>query len=201
MDVEQKNPDVKLKDSTTTTGKKILIDGQQRVTTLTAAILDHTVKNTDYEDVRIKIAFNPIERKFEMSNPAFQKDVTWIADVAPFLSGKLHQSVLRKEYCSLNPDMDDDEFDEILEGLKDIRKKEIGKKSPSDYPGYVANTQCHGGECKYGGITNSQMLAENMAGNCIPEATPTMALEDYPTFLAERRKLIAQRLNEYYFSL
>ena len=124
--VTWQNPDVKLKDGTTSSGKKILIDGQQRVTALTAAILGHTVKNTDYEDVRIKIAFNPIERRFEVSNPAIQKDVTWIADIAPFLSGEQKQSALRKAYCALNPDMDDDEFDEILEGLKDIKKKEVG---------------------------------------------------------------------------
>ena len=124
--VTWQNPDVKLKDGTTSAGKKILIDGQQRVTALTAAILGHTVKNTDYEDVRIKIAFNPIERRFEVSNPAIQKDVTWIADIAPFLSGEQKQSALRKSYCSLNHNMDDDEFDEILEGLKDIKKKEVG---------------------------------------------------------------------------
>ncbi len=124
--VTWQNPDVKLKDGSTSSGKKILIDGQQRVTALTAAILGNTVKNTDYEDVRIKIAFNPIERRFEVSNPAIQKDATWIADIAPFLNGEQRQSALRKAYCSLNPDMDDDEFDEILDGLKDIKKKEVG---------------------------------------------------------------------------
>ncbi|WP_282196266.1 GmrSD restriction endonuclease domain-containing protein [Turicimonas muris] len=124
--VTWQNPDVKLKDGTTSSGKKIVIDGQQRVTALTAAILGHTVKNMDYEDIRIKIAFNPKERRFEVSNPAIEKDTTWIADIAPFLSGEQKQSALRKNYCALNPDMDDDEFDEILEGLKDIKKKEVG---------------------------------------------------------------------------
>ena len=46
--------------------KKILIDGQQRVTALTAAILGDYVINKDYQRVRIKIAFNPIEEKFEV---------------------------------------------------------------------------------------------------------------------------------------
>ncbi len=124
--VTWQNPDVKLKDGSVSTGKKILIDGQQRVTALTAAILGHTVKNTDYEDVRIKIAFNPKEEKFEVSNPAIEKDVTWIPDIAPFLSGKQKQSALRKLYCSLNPDVDEDEFDELLEGLKEIKTKEVG---------------------------------------------------------------------------
>ncbi|MBD5339652.1 MAG: DUF262 domain-containing protein [Bacteroides sp.] len=124
--VTWQNPDVKLKDGSVSTGKKILIDGQQRVTALTAAILGHTVKNTDYEDVRIKIAFNPKEEKFEVSNPAIEKDVTWISDIAPFLSGKQKQSALRKSYCALNPDVDEDEFDELLEGLKEIKNKEVG---------------------------------------------------------------------------
>ena len=124
--VTWQNPDVKLKDGTISTGKKILIDGQQRVTALTAAILGHTVKNTDYEDVRIKIAFNPKEKRFEVSNPAIQKDVAWIADIASFLGGEQKQSYLRKSYCALNPEMDEDVFDEILEDLKDIKKKEVG---------------------------------------------------------------------------
>lgn len=124
--VTWQNPDVKLKDGTTSTGKKILIDGQQRVTALTAAILGRMVKNTDYEDVRIKIAFNPKEKRFEVSNPAIQKDVAWIADIAPFLSGEQKQSSVRKTYCALNPEIDEDVFDEILEDLKDIKKKEIG---------------------------------------------------------------------------
>ncbi len=124
--VTWQNPDVKLKDGSTSMGKKILIDGQQRVTALTAAILGHTVKNSDYEDIRIKIAFNPKQKKFEVSNPAIEKDITWIPDIAPFLSGEQKQSALRKTYCALNPEMDDDEFDEILESLKDIKKKEVG---------------------------------------------------------------------------
>ena len=124
--VTWQNPDVKLKDGTTSTGKKILIDGQQRVTALTAAILGHTVKNTDYEDVRIKIAFNPKEEKFEVSNPAIEKDVTWIADIAPYLSGQQRLRELRDSYCELNPDMSEDRFEDILEGLKDIKKKEVG---------------------------------------------------------------------------
>ena len=59
-----RNPNVKLKDGTTAEGKKILIDGQQRVTALTAAILGDYVINKDYKKVKIKIAFNPLEEKF-----------------------------------------------------------------------------------------------------------------------------------------
>jgi uncharacterized protein with ParB-like and HNH nuclease domain len=42
-----KNPDIKLKDGSTAYGKRILIDGQQRVTALMAAILGKEVINKD----------------------------------------------------------------------------------------------------------------------------------------------------------
>ena len=54
-----KNPDVKLKDGTFALGKKVLIDGQQRITALTAAIVALEVVGSNYKKKRIKIAFNP----------------------------------------------------------------------------------------------------------------------------------------------
>lgn len=56
------NPDVKLKDGTISSRKKIIIDGQQRITALTAAIVGLEVVGADYKKKRIKIAFNPDEQ-------------------------------------------------------------------------------------------------------------------------------------------
>ena len=64
-----RNPDVKLKDGRSSSGRRILIDGQQRVTALMAAILGREVVNKDYRRIRIRIAFHPIERLFEVHNP------------------------------------------------------------------------------------------------------------------------------------
>ena len=55
-------------------GKKVLIDGQQRITALTAAIVGQEVIGSDYKKKRIKIAFNPMDEVFEVSNPAIEKD-------------------------------------------------------------------------------------------------------------------------------
>ena len=55
-----KSPDVKLKDGTSSEGKQILIDGQQRITALTAALLGREVLDNNYKKKRIKIAFNII---------------------------------------------------------------------------------------------------------------------------------------------
>ena len=77
-----RNPTVRLKDGTTSAGKRILIDGQQRVTALMAALLGSEVLTDDYETVRIRIAFNPQDGTFEVANPAISKNAAWIADVA-----------------------------------------------------------------------------------------------------------------------
>ena len=51
------NPDVRLKDGTSSSGRKILIDGQQRVMALNAAILGESVVNKDYKKVKIRIKY------------------------------------------------------------------------------------------------------------------------------------------------
>jgi uncharacterized protein with ParB-like and HNH nuclease domain len=68
------NPNVRLKDGKLSEGKKILIDGQQRITALNAAVLGNYVVNKEYDRVRIKIAFNPKTEVFEVQNPAILKD-------------------------------------------------------------------------------------------------------------------------------
>src|SRR5271170_6078912 len=77
-----RNPTVRLKDGTPSAGKRILIDGQQRVTALMAALLGREVLTENYETTRITIAFNPIEEKFEVANPAIEKNAEWISDVS-----------------------------------------------------------------------------------------------------------------------
>ena len=77
-----KNPDVRLKDGTQSTGKRILIDGQQRVTALLAALLGQQIIDKNYKSRRIAIAFHPGEQKFEVANVAIRKDQEWISDIA-----------------------------------------------------------------------------------------------------------------------
>ena len=95
-----KNPDVKLKDGTFALGKKVLIDGQQRITALTAAILGQEVVGSDYRKKRIKIAFNPREEKFEVSNPAIEKDSIWISDISKIFTNDFNTFSYIFKYCS-----------------------------------------------------------------------------------------------------
>ncbi|MDQ7060922.1 MAG: DUF262 domain-containing protein [Sulfurimonas sp.] len=121
-----RNPNVKLKDGKMAEGKKVLIDGQQRITALTAAILGQQVVDDEYKRDRIVIAFNPLEGKFEVSNPAIKKDSKWISDIAPLLSGSLKASHVRREYCKSNDEVDEEFIEDVIDKLKDISKRQIG---------------------------------------------------------------------------
>lgn len=121
-----KNPNVKLKDGTLSEGKKVLIDGQQRITALTAGILGQYVINKSYQRVKIKISFNPIEEKFEVQNPAILKDKTWLSDIHDAFSGKISLIKLVREYLKQNPDADEDQIENAFTRLISITKKPIG---------------------------------------------------------------------------
>jgi hypothetical protein len=51
----------------------VLIDGQQRVTALSAAMVGHKVVNQDYQQIRIRIAFNPMRKILEVLNTSSKK--------------------------------------------------------------------------------------------------------------------------------
>lgn len=119
-----RNPNVRLKDGSLSEGKKILIDGQQRVTALTAAILGQYVVNKTYERVKIKIAFHPIDERFEVQNPAILKDKTWLPDISQAINGDLFE--IADQYFALNPEVDKKKVRNAFSNLMNIPKKQIG---------------------------------------------------------------------------
>jgi hypothetical protein len=121
-----RNPDVKRKDGTSSSGKRILIDGQQRVTALMAALLGREIINKDYQQVRIKIAFHPIQQKFEVSNPAIAKDPAWISDISIVFDPNTSLFSLVKNYCEKNPNTTQDEIFHSIELLRGITSNQIG---------------------------------------------------------------------------
>ncbi|PSO43432.1 hypothetical protein BRC19_00385 [Candidatus Saccharibacteria bacterium QS_5_54_17] len=121
-----KNPDVRLKDGGKSSGKKIIIDGQQRIAALQAAMLGENVVNSDYKKVRIKIAFHPIEETFETLTPAIEKDKTWISDISEYLQREGGLFDLVDTYCEQNPDVDRRVVQTNIENLFEIKNKQLG---------------------------------------------------------------------------
>ena len=121
-----RNPTVKLKDGTPSAGKRILIDGQQRVTALMAALLGREVLTKDYDTVRIRIAFHPQDERFEVANPAIRKDVAWIDNVAKVFSPDADLIELTEDYTAKNPTADRKAVGKVLQKLCKIVNNHVG---------------------------------------------------------------------------
>jgi hypothetical protein len=119
------NPNVRLKDGKLSEGKKILIDGQQRITALKASILGEYVVNKDYEKVRIKIAFNPKTETFEVQNPAILKDKSWLPDISEVMNSNGIIGAVRR-YMELNPDENAELIERNISDLLAIQHKQVG---------------------------------------------------------------------------
>ena len=125
--IEWQNPDVKLKDGTMAIGKRVLIDGQQRITAMAAAIVGQEVLDDHYKWKRIAIAFNPIEEKFEVSNNVIKNSSKWIPDIAPLLEPSFDTFTFVMDYCEKNNIKDKmSKVNSIVNKLRDIQNNSLG---------------------------------------------------------------------------
>ncbi len=123
-----KNPNIRLKNGELSGGKQVLIDGQQRITALMAAVLGQEIVDENYKKKRIFIAFHPLEEKFETLTPAIKKSSEWISDISEFLTTNSQMAFLRK-YLDKNKHLTEDEknlVEKRLEKLSAIKTKDVG---------------------------------------------------------------------------
>lgn len=120
------NPTVKLKDGSSAAGKRILIDGQQRVTALMAALLGQQVLTKDYDTVRIRIAFHPVDERFEVANPAIRKDAAWIPDIAELFAPEASLLKLTRAYLATNTGADEQATYDALERVQKVTNNLVG---------------------------------------------------------------------------
>ena len=126
------SPNIKLKDGTLAEGKKIMIDGQQRVTALMTAIMGMDIINANFEKKRIKIAFNPLanpdndEERFKVQDNAILKDKRWIADIAEVFKTTFDMWQFVNDYCEANKEITGSVLNKIVMQLIDIKNRQIG---------------------------------------------------------------------------
>ncbi len=121
------NPKVKLKDGTTSAGKKVLIDGQQRITALAAAIVGQEVLDDHYKWKRIAIAFNPLDEIFEVSNSAIQRSGKWIADISSVFNPTFDAFSFVIDYCNKNEIQDQmSHINDIVNKLRTLQNNNLG---------------------------------------------------------------------------
>ena len=119
-----KNPNVKLKDGTISSGKKVIIDGQQRITALMTAIAAQKIFNSEFKETRVKIAFNPFAALdfqngdseaeiFAVQTPAHLKSKHWIPDIAEIFSTNFSSWTFIPQYIEQNPEMSGDNLQKV----------------------------------------------------------------------------------------
>lgn len=67
----------------------LIVDGQQRLTSLFAVFRGKKVVDEDYRERQIEVAFRPRDGKFEVADAAIRRDPEWIANISDiWASGK-----------------------------------------------------------------------------------------------------------------
>ncbi len=109
----------------------LVIDGQQRLTALLAAMYGVTIKDKDYKERKIRISFNPLTREFAVWTQAYERNPEWISEISSvFAADQEHNiSKFRKAFIkSANESREkngeamltEDEEDLIEENINDL---------------------------------------------------------------------------------
>jgi hypothetical protein len=111
--------------------QQILIDGQQRITALRAAVAGLKVVNKRYKSVRITIAFNPATEEFATLTPFIAKNAEWISDISELFDATSTYSFV-KAYFEANPNVDHAAAEANIARLEGIKNAQIGIISLND---------------------------------------------------------------------
>jgi len=78
----------------------LIVDGQQRLTSLYAVVRCVPVIRENYESEPIQIAFNPLEEKFEVADAAIRRDKAYIPDISVLWSRETKITRLIRDYLN-----------------------------------------------------------------------------------------------------
>ncbi len=105
------------------TPRLLIVDGQQRLTSLFAVIKGIQIMREDYSKDRIYIAFRPNDQKFEVADAAVRRDPEFISDISQLWSGELSRNRFVKDFILRLRDsrsISDEEEDELIEHIDQL---------------------------------------------------------------------------------
>lgn len=81
----------------------LVIDGQQRLTVLLAAICGIKVRDKDYRERTIRIAFQPLTREFAVWTPAYDRNPEWVSAISEVFQADEEHAVskFRKQFIKI----------------------------------------------------------------------------------------------------
>jgi len=107
---------------------RLIVDGQQRLTSLYAVFRGRKVLDADYSERQIEIAFRPRDGRFEVTDAAIRNDSEWISNISElWCSGKSSRKMVNDFLAGLKAKtpLTDDEEEKIshsLDRLFDLQK-------------------------------------------------------------------------------
>lgn len=102
VDYESKKSSIGDNTKTYDEPKELVIDGQQRLTALVAAIYGVKVKDKNFRQREIKISFNPMTCEFAVWSKAYERDSEWITKISDVFIAKENNSLVsfRKKFIA-----------------------------------------------------------------------------------------------------
>ena len=104
--------------------KEVIIDGQQRLTSLYAVMKDKKVINSKFDEKDIVISYNPLQNKFEVGYSATKKDPEWIYNISEvFTTSNITKLIINftkkldEHRTSKDRELTDEEQDTISENI------------------------------------------------------------------------------------
>ncbi|MBX2982165.1 MAG: DUF262 domain-containing protein [Flavobacteriales bacterium] len=107
---------------------RLIVDGQQRLTSLYAVFRGIKVLDEDFKERRIEISFRPRDGKFEVTDAATRNDPEWVSSISDlWTSGKSSRKLVNDfiETLSAKTPMSEEEEEQIshnLDRLFDVQK-------------------------------------------------------------------------------
>jgi len=101
----------------------LIVDGQQRLTSLFAVIKGLQVLTKDFKEIYIRIAFRPRDSHFEVTDAAIEKDPEYIPDITKIWSPSIGIFKLADQYLSrlrTSRNVDQDEEEQIKQRIMDV---------------------------------------------------------------------------------
>ena len=154
--------------------------------------LDTSVASSPYFHVFLASQVKANDRGF------LSKDVL-VGDLIS-IRGDIHH-LFPKDYLKKNG-LDRSKYNQIANYVymqSEINIK-VGNKPPKDYFELI-KTQMQGNNQQVSGLATEQQLLDNLKMNCVPTEIQEMRIDDYNDFLSLRRKMMAQKIKEYYQTL
>ena len=107
----------------TKVAQRLIVDGQQRLTSLFAVLTGQPVVTKSFERRRIRIGFRPSDATFEVTDAAIERDPEYIGDVTVLWANR-YKSTVREFMARLGDSYDDsaqDELEERIDRVRDLR--------------------------------------------------------------------------------